>query len=208
MVGFSTLLVFVPAVIAVALLPGPSNLLILSRSLTGGKRLGVASVIGGAIGTTAQMSIAALGLAALLTTSALAFTIMKWLGAAYLIYLGIRALLTQTHTDLGAVQPMQPRQAFMQALLTDVLNPKAALFYAAFLPQFVHQNEASSGAQFVVLGLIAVIIFTLNNLLICYSAVSLRGWLNRHPAFLRWQARVMGGLFISLGVRLAFAERD
>jgi threonine/homoserine/homoserine lactone efflux protein len=155
MFELSALVTYVAVVIGLFLIPGPSVLLVLTRTVQGGRKVGIATGLGVATGDLIHTLCAALGLSAILMTSAAAFNAVKWVGAAYLIYLGVRAFMAKTgpHTRL-ALPAVTPRQAFFQAVGAEVLNPKTAIFFLAFLPQFVHPESGSSLVQFAVLGLI------------------------------------------------------
>ncbi|KAB2865079.1 MAG: LysE family translocator, partial [Anaerolineae bacterium] len=145
----STLMTFLAAAIAIILAPGPAQALVFSRSLSDGKKSGIMTAFGLNVGTIFHSIAAALGLSAILATSALAFETVKYLGAAYLIYLGIRELRT---TEVSHVQAessnTKPAQAFTKAVFTGVLNPKVALFFLAFLPQFVDPQHGPVFLQF------------------------------------------------------------
>ncbi len=135
------------------LIPGPAVLLVLARSVTGGPRVGVATGFGIALGDLVHTAMATFGLSAVLMTSALAFSIVKYAGVIYLIVLGVRALFEKNDDlHLPAAQPVDPRRAFRQAIWAEMLNPKTALFFLAFLPQFVHPGHGSAVAQFATLG--------------------------------------------------------
>jgi threonine/homoserine/homoserine lactone efflux protein len=208
MFDLSTLLALVAASVALALLPGPSSMLVLSRSLAGGRTVGLATCLGSLVGSLGVVLLAALGLSALLMTSDLAFGIVKIAGGLYLVYMGIRTL-TEKHGPLAqAALPITPRQAFAQGVLTDLLNPKTALFFTAFLPQFIHHERGFVTLQFIILGFITVAVLEVYAMALAVSASSVRAWLLRNPGFVRWQSRVVGCLFIGLGVRLALARRE
>jgi len=208
MFDLSTLLALLGASIALALLPGPSSMLVLSRSISGGRVVGLATCLGSLVGSLGVVLAAALGLSALLMASDLAFGVVKIAGAIYLLYIGIRTLLDKRGLEAKAVAPITPRQAFVQGLLTDLLNPKTALFFTAFLPQFIHHERGLVTLQFIVLGFITVGVLVIYATTLAISASSVRAWLLRHPGFVRWQSRIVGCLFIGLGLRLALARRE
>ncbi|MBF6593373.1 MAG: LysE family translocator [Thermaceae bacterium] len=208
MFDLSTLLALLGASIALALLPGPSSMLILSRSISGGRVVGLATCLGSLVGSLGVVLAAALGLSALLMASDLAFGVVKIAGAVYLVYIGIRTLLDKHGLAAHAVAPITPRQAFVQGLLTDLLNPKTALFFTAFLPQFIHHERGLVTLQFIVLGFITVGVLVIYATTLAISASSVRAWLLRHPGFVRVQSRIVGCLFIGLGLRLALARRE
>jgi threonine/homoserine/homoserine lactone efflux protein len=199
-------LVFLTASALFALLPGPGVLYVLARSLRGGRAEGVRSVVGNGIGASVHVLGAALGLSAVLATSAAAFTVVKLAGAAYLVYLGVRALVERRAAP--AAEPGSRRGALRQGVLVEVLNPKTALFFLAFLPHFVHPETAPAPLVFVVLGLVAVAMTVLVDLLVAVFAGALSTRLLGDP---RWRVRerVASGLtMIGLGGALALAERS
>lgn len=204
----STVLALIVASVALALLPGPSSMLVLSRSLAGGRRVGLATCMGSLVGSSGVVLLAGLGLSALLLASDVAFGIVKIAGGLYLIYLGVRTLLERNRLLTPTVAPITPRQAFVQGVLTDLLNPKTALFFTAFLPQFIHYERGLVTLQFILLGFITVAILVIYAIILAFSASSLRAWLLQHPSFALWQSRVVGCLFVGLGLRLALARRE
>jgi threonine/homoserine/homoserine lactone efflux protein len=183
-------------------------LLVLARSMAGGPRVGVATGFGIALGDLVHTAMATFGLSAVLMTSALAFSIVKYAGVVYLIVLGIRALI-ENNDDLSLPrsQPVDARRAFRQAILAEMLNPKTALFFLAFLPQFVRTEHGSIVGQFAVLGLVFVAMSAVYTSLLALAAGRISPWLKRHHSIGRWQGRVVGTIYIALGVRLAFQER-
>jgi len=199
---------YVLVVAALFLVPGPAVLLTLARSISGGVRVGVATGAGIAVGDALHTLMAVLGLSAILMTSALAFDIVKYLGAAYLIYLGIRAFLEQSDAiHLPQVQRVTPLPAFRQAILTEVLNPKTALFFLSFLPQFVDPTRGAVWAQLLVLGAIFVVMSIAYTSLLALGAASVATWLTRHSMIGRWKGKFVGSIYLGLGVQLALQER-
>jgi threonine/homoserine/homoserine lactone efflux protein len=151
---------------------------------------------------------AAVGLSALLMTSALAFEIVKYAGVAYLVYLGLRSLFEKTEAlSLPSTRRLSPAVAFRQAVLAELLNPKTALFFLAFLPQFVHPERGPAVIQFAVLGLIFVAAGAAYTAIIALAAGSFGQWLARHRRIGRWQGKIVGGVYLGLGLRLALEER-
>ncbi|HEY0452014.1 LysE family translocator [Actinophytocola sp.] len=199
-------LVFLGAAALFALLPGPGVLYVLARSLRGGRADGIRSVVGNGIGASVHVVAAAFGLSAILATSAAAFTVVKLVGAAYLVFLGVRALLDRSGPAAGP-GPTPKRGALRQGILVETLNPKTALFFLAFLPHFVHPESAPAPLVFVVLGLIVVTMALLVDLMVAVFAGGLSRTLLGNP---RWRVRerVVGGLtMIGLGGALAIAGR-
>lgn len=208
MLDLATLGTFVVVVLGLFLIPGPAVLLTLARSIGGGWRVGIATGFGIAAGDLIHTIMAAIGLSALLMTSALAFEIVKYLGVAYLIWLGIRALLERAEAlNIPASRRVHPAAAFRQAALTEVVNPKTALFFLAFLPQFVHPGEVAAVVQFAALGLIFVLMSAAYTALIALGAGSFGRFLKRHRGIGRWQGKVIGGIYLGLGIKLALQER-
>ncbi|MFG1400237.1 MULTISPECIES: LysE family translocator [Roseixanthobacter] len=203
-----TLLTYVAVVLGLFLIPGPAVLLVLARASVGGRRVGIATGFGIAAGDLLHTVMATLGLSAVLMTSALAFSVVKYAGAAYLIYLGIRALLEHGEDfHLSSARLVDAPLAFRQAVLAEVLNPKTALFFLAFLPQFVHPEQGSVVGQLATLGLVFVAMSAVYTALIALAAGHVAGWLARHRGIGRWQGRVIGVIYLGLGIRLALQER-
>ena len=208
MIHYDTLLTYMAVVLGLFLIPGPAVLLVLARSSVGGHRVGIATGLGIATGDMLHTAMATLGLSAVLMTSALAFSLVKYAGAGYLIYLGIRALMERGE-DLKLTQSrlVDAPLAFRQAVLAEVLNPKTALFFLAFLPQFVHPEQGSVVAQFAVLGLVFVIMSAIYTALIALAAGQVAGLVARHRSIGRWQGRVVGAIYVGLGIRMALQQR-
>ena len=208
MFDLPTLGTFVAVVLGLFLIPGPAVLLVLSRTIQGGRRTGVLTGLGIAAGDFGHTLFAAVGLSAVLMTSALAFNAVKYVGAAYLIYLGIRAILArQSNPTLPAVAPIAPAKAFLQAIPAELLNPKTALFFLAFMPQFVHPERGSTFLQFAALGLIFVVLSSLYTTLLALSVRPLGRLLGRLSWLVRWQGKIVGTIFIALGLRVATQQR-
>jgi threonine/homoserine/homoserine lactone efflux protein len=208
MVEVSTLLAYTVVVLGLFLIPGPAVLMVLARATTGGRRIGIVTGLGIACGDLLHTTMATFGLSAVLMTSALAFSLVKYAGAAYLIYLGVNALV-ERREDLRVVttRPVRASVAFRQAVLAEVLNPKTALFFLAFLPQFVQPGHSDVILQLGLLGLVFAAMSAGYTALIALAAAPLGHWLSRHGGIGRWQGRIVGIIFLALGVRLAFQER-
>ena len=201
-------LVFLSASALFAILPGPGVLYVLARSLRGGRADGVRSVVGNGIGASVHVVAAAFGLSAILATSATAFTVVKLAGAAYLVYLGARALLARDSAPIPVVAGGSRRGALRQGIVVEALNPKTALFFLAFLPHFVHPETAPAPLVFVVLGLIAVAMTVVVDLVVAFFAGALSARIMGDP---RWRVRerfASGLTMIGLGGALAVAERS
>lgn len=203
-----TILTYAAVVLGLFLIPGPAVLLVLARASVGGRRVGIATGLGITAGDLLHTAMATLGLSAVLMTSALAFGIVKYAGAAYLIYLGIRALMEQSgDLSLDSTRLVDAPLAFQQAVFAEVLNPKTALFFLAFVPQFVHPEQSSVVVQLAVLGLVFVAMSTVYTAMIALAAGHVASWIARHRGIGRWQGRVIGTIYLGLGIRLALQER-
>ena len=210
MFDWSSYLVFVLACVALILVPGPAQALVLAKTLSGGRKAGALSAIGLNIGTLVHTLAAALGISAILATSALAFSVVKYLGAAYLVWLGIRSLRSRAPAaTTAAAAPVSsgPGSALFQGVAAGVLNPKVALFFLAFLPQFVDPGRGHVLAQFLVLGATMAVLDTLYELALVGVFARLRGRYLASQRVARWQARISGAVLIALGVRLAVQDR-
>ncbi|MCE9668059.1 LysE family translocator [Myxococcus stipitatus] len=202
------LVAFLLAGIALNLTPGPDTMYVLARSVGQGRGAGFVSALGIAVGCLFHIAAATLGLSALLATSAVAFTVVKWVGALYLVWLGIQMLRSKAGPDaVRGLAPASLWRIFRDGVVTNVLNPKVALFFLAFLPQFVDPTRGSTGLQFVLLGLLFDLTGTLWLAFIAGVAGAFGAWLRRSPRFTAWQQRVTGGVFVALGARLALQER-
>jgi len=202
----STLAVFVVAALALLLVPGPAVLYIVTRSIDQGRMAGLVSSWGVGVGTLVHVAAAALGVSALLMSSALAFNAVKYLGAAYLVYLGVRKLLVreelrpdeaQEHTGLARI--------FYQGVLVNVLNPKTALFFFAFLPQFVDASSGSVDTQILLLGCIFALLGICSDGMYALLAGTLGRWLKGNRRFIRTQRYFAGSVYIALGVTAALS---
>lgn len=204
--GHSSLLLFVTGGIVLLVIPGPAVLYIVGRSIDQGRRAGIVSVLGIASGALVHVTAAALGLSAVLVSSAAAFTMLKYLGAAYLIYLGAQKLLRAE--ALGMAHAPEQRslgRLFRQGLVVSVLNPKEALFFFAFLPQFVDPTRGQITAQILFLGLLFVGMGVVSDSLWALSAGTLAQRLKRNTRWMRAQRCLSAGMLISLGVATALA---
>jgi len=208
MVDLSTLATFVAVVLGLFLIPGPAVLMTLGRAASGGRRVGVSTGLGIATGDLGHGVMATFGLSALLMTSALAFQLVKYVGVAYLVYLGIRAFMEKSGAlSLPNTAALSASRAFRQAVLAELLNPKTALFFLAFLPQFVHRGHGPVIAQLATLGFVFALMSAAYTSLIAMGAGAFRRLLERHRAIGRWQGKAVGSLYIALGARLALQER-
>lgn len=198
---------FMLAGIALNLTPGPDTFYVLARSLGQGRRAGVVSALGVFTGCLVHIAAAAWGLSALIMHSATAFNIVKTVGALYLIYLGVGMLRAKAAHDIAPdLAPAHFTAIYRQGIVTNVFNPKVALFFMAFLPQFVDPGRGHVTAQFLCLGLIFDTVGTGWLIFLASISGAFGGWLRRHPRFARTQQRVTGGVLVALGVRLAFTS--
>jgi threonine/homoserine/homoserine lactone efflux protein len=212
--GIHDLWLFLLAGVLLNITPGPDMALVIARSTQYGVRAGMAAAIGIGAGAFIHIAAAAIGISALVLASATAFTILKWAGAIYLVYLGVQMLRSSFARSraAGAVEaaaPLPPSglgQVFLQGVLTNALNPKVAVFFLAFLPQFVDADAPSKVAAFIVLGLLFDAVGTAWNLAVAWAA----GVFAASSAYGRlaaWLERAIGALFVAVGIRLALAER-
>jgi threonine/homoserine/homoserine lactone efflux protein len=196
---------FFAAALVLAVTPGPGIFYVLARSLAGGRREGIHSSLGTFVGGLFHVFAAALGVSAILAASAVAFHTVKYAGAAYLVWLGIR-MIRARNAELAVATSGPSQGAFRQGILTEALNPKTALFFLSFIPQFIAPERGHVFLQFVVLGALSVILNTTADLLVVLLAVPLERKLKYNARFRRRQ-RVASGLgMITLGAYVAFAD--
>lgn len=201
---------FVVSASLLSLSPGPDLIFILSKSLAHGRKIGLAAAAGVCSGAFVHVLAAALGLSAILATSATAFMLVKYVGAAYLIYLGIKALVSG-ESALVLNEKTRKRASvltvFRQGMLIDILNPKVAIFFMAFLPQFITAQSGYVIEQTIFLGFLVILIGFAIEAVYVFSAAPLATYLKKHPRFALWLDRAFGGLLVGLGARLATASR-
>jgi threonine/homoserine/homoserine lactone efflux protein len=207
MLGIHELWLFVISGLLLNVTPGPDTAYIIGRSVQFGWRGGAAAVLGIECGCLVHVFAAAVGLSALLAASSAAFTLVKWIGAAYLCLIGVRMLLSRPQapaTEAAIDSPViSIRQVFWQGALTNLLNPKVALFFLAFLPQFVAADSPHKALAFAVLGLIFIFNGTLWCLGVAAFAARAAGSIRKSGRALVWINRALGSLFVYLGVRIA-----
>jgi threonine/homoserine/homoserine lactone efflux protein len=203
-----TLLLFITAALLLLLTPGPAVFYIVARSLDQGRLAGLVSTLGINTGTLFHIAAAAFGLSALLMSSALAFGIVKYLGAAYLVYLGIRTLLERAEETAQEVRQVKAlRRVYYEAVLVNLLNPKTALFFFAFLPQFIDPGRGAVSTQVVFLGGVLVPLGILSDGAYALLAGTAGRWLRGNPRFARLQRRFAGTIYLALGVGTVFINR-
>ncbi|MBY8976596.1 LysE family translocator [Rhodobacteraceae bacterium NNCM2] len=208
MIDQATLITYLAVLLGFVFLPGPAVLLTLAKSMASGTRVGLATGAGIAVGDVIHTLLAVVGISAIILASAVLFSVVKYLGAAYLVYLGLRAIVERAETDLPRPpRHLDARAAFRQAILMEVLNPKSALFFLAFLPQFVRPENGAVWLQLTTLGLLFVAMGLVSTMVVALSAGHVSRFLRRNPAFMRWQGKVVGGIYCALGLRLALQER-
>jgi threonine/homoserine/homoserine lactone efflux protein len=210
MFGIHDLALFMVSGLLLNILPGPDSLLIMTRSATQGWRAGVAAALGIGAGTIVHVLAAALGMSAILATSATAFTVVKFVGAAYILYMAIGLLRTRRGTEAQAAPKLTPlpyRKIFAQGVLTNVLNPKVALFFLAFVPQFIDADAPNKALAFIILGSI----FNINGMLWCCGLALFTAFasarLKLSQTVSLWLNRITGGLFVWLAIKLAVSKQ-
>jgi threonine/homoserine/homoserine lactone efflux protein len=203
----SQLLFFVSAATILLAIPGPAVLYIVGRSIGQGRNAGFVSALGIGVGTLVHTAAAAVGLSALLISSAAAFSVVKYLGAAYLVFLGIQRL--RNKESLAAGDSAAPRasltRVFTQGIVVNILNPKTALFFFAFIPQFIDPARGHVATQIVSLGVLFACMGTTSDSIWAFFSSSVAGWLRGNPHWMRNERYVSGGILISLGLATAFA---
>jgi threonine/homoserine/homoserine lactone efflux protein len=200
----STLLLFAGASLALLALPGPAVIYVVTRSLDHGRAAGIVSMLGVETGTFAYALAAAAGLTGLIAASVTAFTVVKYVGAAYLVYLGVRKLLERPEERQELLVAGRSR-LFLNGALVQLLNPKIAIFFVAFLPQFVHSSRGPVAFQILVLGTIFTLLAILSDGAYVLLAGAVGGWLRTGRRTRSWLARFSGGVYIGLGLTAALS---
>lgn len=215
------LVAYTPFLIAALLLnisPGPDMAYIVGQTAVHGRKIGLFSSLGVISGAFVHVLAATFGLSAILATSALAFAIVKWIGVAYLVWLGIGALRSSFAKSETAAQcdepaapistkPMTAFGAWRQGVMIDVLNPKVAIFFMAFLPQFIDPTRGNGAVQFLVLGLMVLLIAFVVEGMLVLAVASAAGRIKGSRKLGAWLNRALGGMFIALGIRLAISQQ-
>ena len=203
-----TIILFMAAALALNVTPGPSILYVMSRSVGQGRTAGLVSALGLGTGSLIHAGAAALGLSVILAYSPLAYTVVKYLGAGYLVYLGVRILLVRDRQLRTAVLAhVSLTRVFWQGVVTELLNPKIVLFFMSFLPQFVDPARGSVAGQTLFLGLLFHVTGVPINMLVAVVGGAIASWLSQNPVFARVRNGLAGAVLIGLGVRLALSER-
>lgn len=205
MPGIENFGLFLLSGIILNITPGADTMYILGRSISQGKRAGILSILGISSGALIHTLLASVGLSLILAKSIVAFSIIKYAGAAYLIYLGIKTLLSSDTLTLNEVKTDSMFKIYLQGVLTDLLNPKVALFFISFLPQFVTANNSYGPLPFLLLGLTFITTGTLWCIFLALSSASVTNKLRDNPNVFRLLNKLVGCLFIGLGLRLVKA---
>ncbi|MDO8213455.1 LysE family translocator [Conexibacter sp. CPCC 206217] len=198
----ATMVLFAAVALGFAALPGPSNLFVLGRGIGVGARPALAGAAGCATGASVYVVATAVGLSALLASSQVVFAALHYLGAAYLVFLGVKALRTRGGDELpgeAAAQEMRLGRSYRQGILVELSNPKVALFFLALFPQFVHASRGPAWLQIVVLGALFVVVGFLSDATYALGSGALGRWLRRRPALMRRQPQASGVLYLALG---------
>jgi RhtB (resistance to homoserine/threonine) family protein len=201
---------FLAAGILLNLTPGSDTMYILGRSIAGGKKAGVLSALGISTGAFIHTLFAAIGLSVILAQSAAAFNIVKYAGALYLIFLGFKALLAKSDSGSqvpGIMSEVSYKRIYLSGILTNVLNPKVAIFFLAFLPQFIDPNYANSALPFLVLGLSFVTTGTVWCIILALFSAHLSSRINQNLKIKDYLDKITGVVFILLGIKLAFSKK-
>ena len=209
MIGINDFLIFAFASLMLNITPGNDMLYVATRSTSQGIKAGIVSALGIAGGCIVHLMAAVIGLSAIIANSAIAFDIIKYIGAAYLIYLGIRSILSKQNKFNIAekVESKSLSKLFWQGVLTNVLNPKVALFFLAFLPQFIHPEKGNASMQILLLGLWFNLSGTIVNIVVALLFGKLGNWLADKQSFIKWQNKITGILLIGLGIKVAMSSR-
>jgi len=202
---WSRLSLFISVASILVFMPGPNTLYIIARSIQQGRLAGIVSSLGVQVGTMVHIVAAALGLSALLMSSALAFNLVKYAGAAYLIYLGIKTFFTKARIESTTVKKAALSRVFYQGVVVNLLNPKTALFFFAFLPQFIDVARGAVVMQVALLGAILVFLGTLSDSIYALASGSIGNWLRGNLKFLRAQRYFAGSVYIGLGAATALS---
>jgi threonine/homoserine/homoserine lactone efflux protein len=201
----TTFALFALAALVLLVIPGPSVLYVVAQSVSGGRRVGVASVLGIHVGTLVHVAAAAVGLSSLIVSSARAFEAVKLAGAAYLVYLGVRRLLDRRAHAAAVAEARPLGDAFRQGIVVNTLNPKTALFFLAFLPQFVDVSRGSVPLQIVALGMTVVLLGLVSDSLYAMAAGGAGSWLRRSSRVAAGERYVTGGVLVGLGLTTALS---
>ena len=202
-----TILAFLGASMALTIAPGPDNIFVMTQGIARGRRPAIVTALGMCSGVSVHTTAAAFGISAVFYSSAVAFTVVKWAGAAYLLHLAFRTMKERSAIRLSAAEELPAAALFRRGFIMNVLNPKVAMFFLAFLPQFVSPAAGHVPLQMLLLGLIFMVQAVVLFCLIGYFAGSIGSFILARPRIARYFDWLTAGVFASLGVRLALAER-
>lgn len=206
MVDLSTIILFAGAAIILLVIPGPAVIYIITRSIAQGRAAGVVSALGISVGTFIHVAATAFGLSAILVASTIAFAIVKYLGAMYLIYLGIRELFRKSEfREESFERNISLKKIFLEGALVNLLNPKTALFMFAFLPQFVKVSTGPVAVQFLIFGCILIFLGLCSDTAYALLSSSIRGWVTKKSSIMNKQKYFTGTVYITLGMITAFS---
>ncbi|MBI1938662.1 MAG: LysE family translocator [Ignavibacteriales bacterium] len=201
-------LLFAFASLMLNITPGNDMIYVATRSINQGMKAGVVSAIGIALGCFVHMAASIFGLSSIIAQSTLLFDIIKYAGALYLFYLGIKSIIGKPiEYKLNDSISVDNKKVLLQGIITNILNPKVALFFLAFLPQFVNFKTGNIPLQLTILGVWFNFSGTMVNILVAITLGKMGNWLTNFPAFWKWQSKITGGVLCALGLRLAFASR-
>ena len=213
MPDLTQLVLYFAAALVLAVTPGPGIFYVAARTLAGGRAEGVASSFGTGLGGVVHVLAGSLGVSAIVLASAELFTALKLIGAAYLVWLGVRTFQSARRdastgwNGRSAAPPIGPRRAFREGVLVEALNPKTAAFFLAFIPQFIDPTQGHVALQFVVLGFVSVALNTLADIMVAFAASGIRESAAARPALIRRLREASGAAMITLGIGLALAKR-
>ena len=208
MIESTRFVLFIGISCALIIAPGPDMFYVITRGMAHGRKAGMLSAFGVVCGILVHTTAAALGLTLILQSSAIAFLLVKYVGATYLLYLGVKAWRDKSIFSLHSpTSAMNSIALFWQGVLSNILNPKIAIFFLAFLPQFVDKGSGHLAIQMFFLGLTFAGMGLCFLLVVGYSSGAIGGWLTRRPNFAHFLQRLAGGILIGLGIRLALSER-
>jgi len=205
MIDITHLAAFLLPVIAISMVPGPDTLYVLNRSISQGWRAGLAAAFGSGNGVFGHITLSVVGFSALLMASKAGFLVVKVAGAGYLVYLGVQLIRKAAHASEAHRLPHDPIvKVWLQGILTNILNPKVAVFFLAFIPQFIDSHQGHISMQFLTLGLIFDLIGTSWLCCVALCAGRLNRWFASHPFAVTWQSRLTGIIFIAFAAKLVF----
>jgi len=208
MLNETLLIGFIVAALVVLVIPGPGVVFVIAQSVAHGYRAGLASVVGLSVGAMVHVIAATVGLSAILLTSATAFGIIKFIGAGYLIYLGVKTLLSRPYsTDIETPAPMPLRRLFIDGVVISIFNPKIAMFFLAFLPQFVDLSLGAVPLQIMLLGTIYAVLALFTDGAYAVLAGGAHHWLQRTISHSPWPRRITGNVYIGLGINTSLASQ-